>query len=162
MLWICGILKGHLSHCMWWILQDLLSFKSDLLSFLPKTHSLLFVLVNHQVSNMASKLVRHSHLQAVSSSISINNHIRYPHFSNPNPNQLPPAIGSSPMPLLLPLLEYSNELPLWKALSSLNSPPLPKPGQPFYFLKIFFLILYLVGEGKKKEKLNKLKLEILN
>ena len=35
---------------------------------------------------MASKLVRHSHLQALSSSISINDHIRSPHFSNPNPN----------------------------------------------------------------------------
>ena len=91
MLWIGGILKGHLSHCMWWILQDLLSFKSDPLSFLPKTHSLLFVLVNHQASNMASKLVRHSHLRAVSSSISINNHIRSPHFSNPNPNRAPPS-----------------------------------------------------------------------
>ena len=35
-------------------------------------------------SNMASKLFRHSHLRALSSSISINNHIRSPHFSNPN------------------------------------------------------------------------------
>ncbi|XP_050242557.1 ubiquinone biosynthesis O-methyltransferase, mitochondrial-like isoform X2 [Quercus robur] len=33
---------------------------------------------------MASKLVRHSHLRALSSSISINNHICSPHFSNPN------------------------------------------------------------------------------
>ncbi|XP_030926717.1 ubiquinone biosynthesis O-methyltransferase, mitochondrial-like isoform X2 [Quercus lobata] len=33
---------------------------------------------------MASKLVRHSHLRALSSSISINNHIHSPHFSNPN------------------------------------------------------------------------------
>nr|XP_023913883.1 ubiquinone biosynthesis O-methyltransferase, mitochondrial-like isoform X2 [Quercus suber] len=33
---------------------------------------------------MASKLVRHSHLRALSSSISINNHFRSPHFSNPN------------------------------------------------------------------------------
>nr|XP_023917488.1 ubiquinone biosynthesis O-methyltransferase, mitochondrial-like isoform X3 [Quercus suber]XP_023917496.1 ubiquinone biosynthesis O-methyltransferase, mitochondrial-like isoform X3 [Quercus suber]XP_023917504.1 ubiquinone biosynthesis O-methyltransferase, mitochondrial-like isoform X3 [Quercus suber] len=33
---------------------------------------------------MASKLVRYSHLRALSSSISINNHIRSPHFSNPN------------------------------------------------------------------------------
>ena len=35
-------------------------------------------------SNIGSKLVRHSHLRALSSSISINNHIRSPHFSNPN------------------------------------------------------------------------------
>ena len=69
---------------MRWILQDLLSFKPNPLPFLPKTHSMLFVLVSHQASNMASKLVRHSHLRALSSSISINNHIRSPHFSNPN------------------------------------------------------------------------------
>ena len=89
MLRIGGILKGHLSHCMWWILQDLLSFEPDPLPFLPKTHSLLFVLVGHQASNMASKLVRHSHLRALSSSISINNHIRSPHFSNPYPTRAP-------------------------------------------------------------------------
>ena len=69
---------------MRWILQDLLSFKPNPLPFLPKTHPLLFVLVGHQASNMAPKLVRHSHLQILSSSISINNHIRSPHFSNPN------------------------------------------------------------------------------
>ena len=85
-LWVGGILKGHLSHCMWWILQDLLSFELDPLPFLPKTHSSLFVLVGHQASNMASKLVRHSHLRALISSISINNHIRSPHFSILNPN----------------------------------------------------------------------------
>ncbi|KAF3969281.1 hypothetical protein CMV_006925 [Castanea mollissima] len=39
---------------------------------------------------MASKLVRHRHLRALSSSsISINNHICSPHFSNPNPNRAP-------------------------------------------------------------------------
>ena len=136
---------------MWWILQDLLSFEPNTLPFLPKTHSLLFVLVGHRASDMASKLVRHSHLQALSSSISINIHIRSPHFSNPNLNRAPSAIGSSPVPLLFPLLEDSNELPLWKTSSSLNSPPLPKPGQPFYFLIFFFLILYLVGGWKKGE-----------
>ena len=89
MLWIGGILKGHLSHYMWWILQDLLSFEPNPLPFLPKTHSLLFVLVGNRVSNMASKLVRHSHLQTLCSFISINNHICSPHFSNHNPNQAP-------------------------------------------------------------------------
>ena len=66
--------------------QDLLSFEFDSLPFLPKTHSLLFVLVGYRISNMASKFVRQSHHRALSSSISINNHIRSPHFSNPNPN----------------------------------------------------------------------------
>nr|POF25423.1 ubiquinone biosynthesis o-methyltransferase, mitochondrial [Quercus suber] len=38
---------------------------------------------------MASKLFRHSHLQALTSSIFINNHIRSPHYSNLNPNRAP-------------------------------------------------------------------------
>ena len=54
----------------------------DPLPFLPKAHSVLFVWVGHQASNMASKLIRHSHLRALS--FSINNYIRSPHFSNPN------------------------------------------------------------------------------
>ena len=87
MLWIDEILKRHLSYCIWWILQDLLSFKLNPLPFLPQTHSLLFILVGYQASNMASKLVKRSHLWALSSSISINNHIRSLCFSNPNPNR---------------------------------------------------------------------------
>ena len=64
------------------------------LSFLPQNqNSFLVVCLFWSViklhSNMASKLVRHSHLKALSSSISINNRIRSPHFSNPNPNQAP-------------------------------------------------------------------------
>ena len=51
------------------------------LSFLPQ-NSFLVVCFGHQASNMASKLVRHSHLRALS--FSINNYIRSPHFSNPN------------------------------------------------------------------------------
>ena len=149
MLWIGGILKGHLSHCMWLILQDLLWYEPDLLLFLPKIHSLLFVLVSHQASNMASKLVRHSHLRAPSSSISINNQFALLTSLTLTLTKLPSAIGPSPMPLLLSLLEDSNKLPLWKTSSSLNSPPLLKPGQPFYF-HIFFnpLICYW---GKKRE-----------
>ena len=160
MLWISGILKGHLSHCMWWILQDLFLFESDPLPFLPKTHSLLFVLVGHRASNIASKLVRHSHLRALSSSISINNQFAILTSLTLTLTKPPSAIGSSLMPLLLPLLEDSNELPLWKTSSSLNSPPLLKPGQPFYF-HIFFnpLICYW---GKKRGKWKKLQLEILN
>ncbi|KAK7856776.1 ubiquinone biosynthesis o-methyltransferase [Quercus suber] len=53
---------------------------------IPTQNSFLVVCF---VSNMASKLVRHSHLRALSSSISINNHIRSPHFSNPNLNRAP-------------------------------------------------------------------------
>ena len=62
------------------------------------------------------------------------------------------------MPLLLlphgqtSLLEDSNELPLWKTSSTLNSLPLPKLGQRFYFLIFFFfLILCLVSEKKGEE-----------
>ena len=152
MLWICGIPKGHLSHCMWWILQDLLSFELDPLPFLPKTHSLLFVLVGHRASNMASKLVRHSHLRAPSSSISINNQFAILTSLTLTLTKLPSAIGSSPMPLLLPLLEDSNELPLWKTSSSLNSPPLSKLGQPFYFHIFFNPLIGCWGNKRENER----------
>ena len=149
MLCIGGILKGHLSHCIWWILQDLLSFEFDPLPFLPKTHSMLFVLVGHQASNMASKLVRHSHLRALSSSISINNHIRSPHFSNPNPNQAPlgyrlfsnafcsSSTGGFQRASFLKDLELTKFASIAETWSA--------------FLFPLFLILYLVGEGKKME-----------
>ena len=155
MLWIGGILKGHLSHCMWWILQDLLSFEFDPLPVLPKTHSMLFVLVGHQASNMASKLVRHSHFWALSSSISINNHICSPHFSNPNPNRTTLSCR------LFSNASSSSSTGGFQRASSLEELELPKFAS-IVETWLAFLFPLLGWWGKKKEKLNKLQLEILN
>ena len=155
MLWIGGILKGHLSHCIWWILQDLLSFEFDPLPVLPKTHSMLFVLVGHQASNMASKLVRHSHFWALSSSISINNHICSPHFSNPNPNWTTLSCR------LFSNASSSSSTGGFQRASSLEELELPKFAS-IVETWLAFLFPLLGWWGKKKEKLNKLQLEILN
>ena len=148
MLWIGGILKGHLSHCMWWILQDLLSFEPDPLPFLPKTHSLMFVLVGHQASNMASKLVRHSHLRALSSFISINNHIHSPHFSNPNPNRAPLSytfFSNATSSFSTRGFQWASSL---KDLELAKFASFAETWSNFLFPH-FFLIPYLVDEGKK-------------
>ena len=135
---------------MRWILQDLLSFKPNPLPFLPKTHPLLFVLVGHQASNMAPKLVRHSHLQILSSSISINNHIRSPHFSNPN--RAPLSFSYR----LFSNASSSSSTRGFQRASSLKDLELAKfafiaeTWSDFLFPHFFF-ILYLVGEGKQRE-----------
>ena len=160
MLWIGGILKGHLSHCMWWVPHDFLSIEPDLLPFLPETHSLQFVLVGHQASNMASKFVRHSHLRALSSSISINNHIRSPHFSNPNPNRAPLNYR------LFSNASSSSSTRGFQRASSLKDLELAKfafiSETWSAFLFLFFFNPLFGWWGKLKGKWKKLQLEILN
>ena len=130
------------------------------LSFLPQNqNSFLVVCLFWSViklhSNMASKLVRHSHLKALSSSISIYNHIRSPHFSNPN--RAPLSFSYK----LFSNASSSSSTGGFQRASSLKDLELAKFASiaetwSAFLFPLSFLIPCLVGEKKKKRKMEEI------